>query len=599
MKNKLYIIILLLCFSHSSIGQTTVEFIVNGIPKNIAKKVGLRGDKAPLSWQTSIPLNPVEEGYRTTLDFPEDIKEIEFKFVLFDTDDQPIWEGTENRVLDLSAADNLTTVNQWDVDQLVDIDALPELQVEELMADYQLVETMVLEVHPGTYRYHDQEAIQAALDELKQKFQSPLTHGEAYLAMSKVTAKLQCDHTKVGFNNQNKVINSIIHRQKNKLPFTFKWVNRKMIVLNDATEQQVLARGTEVQSINGIPAATILQEMIPYIAADGATDKSRVTNMEIEGYDFRYDPFDVFFPLLYPMKSEDLKLEIRPYGQIESKSISVTALTLEERTQMLIDRYPNFPSTRDDLWHFEITDDKIGILTLNSFGLFGWKRMTIDYKQFLADAFAALQAQNVNHLIVDIRENNGGMDEMKKELFTYFATKKKTDPIAREGRTRYLKFPEVLKPHVQTWGDNPWFFDLKPNRVDQEHGYYIFLESKKRRKPGKKKKTAFAGNLYLLTSPANVSLAFYLAADFKHQQLGTIIGQETGGNQRDINGGQILFLRLPESGIEIDFPVMGGFTIGDRPNQGVVPDIEVAPSIDDIFNGVDTEMEEALRMIRK
>jgi len=226
--------------------------------------------------------------------------------------------------------------------------------------------------------------------------------------------------------------------------------------------------------------------------------------------------------------------------------------------------------------------------------------MTIDYKQFLADAFEQLQANEVKHLIVDIRKNNGGMDEMKKELFTYFATKnKKTEPIDREGRTRYLKFPETLKSHVQTWGDNPWFFDLKPDRVDQENGYYIFVENMKRRKAGKKKNTAFSGELYLLTSPANVSLAFYLAKDFKHQQLGTIIGQETGGNLRDINGGQILFLRLPNSGIEIDFPVMGGFTIEEQPNRGVLPDVEVETSLEDIYEGVDTEMEVALKMIRE
>ena len=591
---------LLLGLWNTSLAQTTVTFVVKGVPENVAENVGIRGDKEPLSWQTSIPLDTTGDSSSVTLEFPGTVGAIEFKFVLFNSDDEPTWETNQNRRLKLASGREITSTSQWDIEQLVEISALPKLQPEQLMEDYKWIETMVLEVHPGTYRYNDRTIVQQALDDLKKTFQSPLTHGEAYLAMSKVTALLQCDHTQVGFNNQNATINSVIHRQSDKLPFTFKWIDEKMIVIYDATEAQRLERGTEIQRINDIPVSRIQTSMMPYIAADGATDKSRLAKMEIDGFDFRYNAFDVFYPLLFPVTDETVVLDIKPYDGEESERITVKTLTRGERNTILVDRYSDFPRSRDDLWHFEITEDNIGILTLNSFGLMGWKRMTIDYKQFLADAFERLATEDVQHLIIDIRKNNGGSDEMKDELFTYFDfDRAKLKTRIREGRTRYLDFPERLKPYVQTWGDNPWYFNLKPDRIDEENGYYIFDEHYTIFEVSPAKETAFKGDLYLLTSPTNASLAFYLANEFKALDLGRVVGQETGGNRRDINGGQILFLRLPQSEIEIDFPVMGAFTIKEEPNQGVVPDLAVKVSLDDVYNSVDTELEAVLAMIKE
>jgi len=515
---------------------------------------------------------------------------------LFNNDKEPIWESTENRSISLIQKSTIKSIHQWDVEQLVDIRSLAKLQPDKLMEDYKIIETMILDVHPGTYRYNNKASIHKALDELKTAFQKPLTHGEAYLAMSKLTASVQCDHTAVGFNNQNKIINSVIHRQADKLPFAFGWIEGKMIVLHDATKEKQLERGTEIMSINGVRISEIKETMMTYIGADGATDKSRLAKMQVEGYDFRYYPFDVFYPLLYPIKDQNLTLEIKAFEQ-EIKTIKVSSISRDERTKVLTDRYPSFPKTRDELWNFEINKDNIGVFTLNSYGLLGWKKLTIDYKEYLKNVFKELKEKKIKHLIIDIRKNFGGNDEIKEELFSYLKKYQKTNTSnSRVGKTRYTRFPELLKNYCQSWGD-PWYYDLKPDQIDVANGYYLFYEQEQ--KSIKKKSIAFSGDIYLLTSPANASLAFYTAKDFKQNKMGTIVGQETGGNLRDINGGQILFLRLPNSSIEIDFPVMGGFTIEEKPNQGVLPDYNIEPNQKDIYHGVDTAMEATLKLIKK
>jgi C-terminal processing protease CtpA/Prc len=597
---KLIIWTLLLLFTINGFSQTRVEFVVNNISqKNEHNIVGLRGNQSPLSWDKSIPLEFDGSNYRAIIEFEAAIQDIEFKFVL-DEASKIIWENTQNRTLTLGNKKELKTINRWNTEQMIDISTLEKIPSERLLEDYELIETMILEVHPGTYRYSDSTQIRAALNELKTAFQKPLTHGEAYLAMSKVTAAIQCDHTKPGFNNQNKIINSVIHRQKDKLPFTFKWIDNEMIIVRGATYHPELDYGVEVVSINGVSVLDIQKAMLPYIGADGATDGNRLYKMEVNGYDFRYNAFDVFYPLLFPIKDSHLKLVLK-HGANLTQTIEVEALTRAERSNILGNRYVAFPKSKDEMWSFRITDKKdekytpnVGILTINSFGLMGWKKMTIDYKAFLADVFETLKKENIDNLIIDIRENNGGNDEMKMELFTYFDFDEKVAKLEREGRTRYLNFPEKLKPFVQIWSENPWFFDLKPDET--KLGYYIFKAHFFTKKL-EQKKNAFKGKIYVLTSAANTSLAYYTANDFKRLNIGTLIGQETGGNVNDVNGGQILFLRLPHSQIEIDFPVMGGFMIEKQPNRGVLPDFETKRTKEHFFK--DIEMLKAFELIGK
>jgi len=185
---------------------------------------------------------------------------------------------------------------------------------------------------------------------------------------------------------------------------------------------------------------------------------------------------------------------------------------------------------------------------------------------------------------------------MAIELFSYLTTYNHN--FKREGRTRYLNFPESLKAHVKTWGDNPWYYELKPEGKKSIDGYYSFKENFSDNSKRSNKKI-FKGKSYLLTSSANTSLAFYTAYRFKFQNLGLTIGQETGGNLNDINGGQILFLQLPNSQIEIDFPVMGGFTLEAHADKGITPDIEIEYTLEDLISNRDLEIEKVLEIIEE
>jgi C-terminal processing protease CtpA/Prc len=598
MKNIILISIFSL-FLLNGIGysQTKITFNLESLPHVADQKVGIRGDTFPLDWSKSIVLNKTDENYTIDLEFPFSKKEIEFKFVTFSDDNNPTWETIANRTLILQAiGKNKTSNNKWNREQVIDINSLKKIEVDKLLADYELIKTMVLDVHPGTYRYNNEAEISLTLEELKNKFSNPLTHQEVYLAISKLTAQIKCDHTKAGFNNQSKLINSIIHYQNDKVPFTFKWIGNEMVVINNASESELLVKGTKILSINQIPVIEIRKQLLFYIGADGATDQNRTYKSQVNGYDFRYNAFDIFYPLIYPLKSEKLALEIQQPDKNTVESIIVSAMSREDRFKILTERYPQFPKSRDEMWDFNILSDSTAILKINSFGLSGWKAITIDYKAYLANVFKQIDELSIQHLIIDIRENIGGNDEMANELFTYIADKNYN--FEREGRSRYIDFPETLRPYIKTWNDNPWYYKLNPNGTKTTNGYYIFKDNFTQ-PISKSDKKVYQGKLYLLISSANTSLAFYTAYRFKLQQLGITLGQETGGNLNDINGGNILFLNLPNSNIEIDFPIMGGFSGQKQPNTGVIPDIKLNYIIQDILENRDLEVEKVIELINK
>lgn len=70
-------------------------------------------------------------------------------------------------------------------------------------------------------------------------------------------------------------------------------------------------------------------------------------------------------------------------------------------------------------------------------------------------------------------------------------------------------------------------------------------------------------------------------------------------NQRGINGGAFYFLRLPNSRIEVDLPIIGFFPVGERPDGGLKPDVLVRERWTDVGAGRDRAMDAARGLIRR
>jgi hypothetical protein len=75
---------------------------------------------------------------------------------------------------------------------------------------------------------------------------------------------------------------------------------------------------------------------------------------------------------------------------------------------------------------------------------------------------------------------------------------------------------------------------------------------------------------------------------------GKLVGRETGGNRRGINGGCFFFVRLPHSKIEFDLPLVGYFPVDRQPDAGLAPDIPVSDTAASIARQRDVVLSTAM-----
>lgn len=460
----------------------------------------------------------------------------------------------------------------------------PVLTKQQLQADFAILKRAYTELHPGLYRYADKATVGRYFDDLEQRLQKDMTVPEAYLEFSRFLGKIRCGHTYANFWNQSDGVQRQIFGRADKVPFTFRLIDRRMIVIENASADERLQRGTEILAINNTSVQEILTRLLPLVKGDGSNDAKRLHDLQLTG-DGEFEAFDVYFPLLYPPVDGAFRLDFNNH------ILTVPAVTRSQRAELIEKRSGKKPVSNDDLWKFEVQDGETAYLKLGTFAT--WE-MKLDWKAFLKNAFEEISRKKVKYLILDIRGNEGGADEVNDELLTYLLSK----PVKIEGRKqllRYRKIPADLNPYLNSWDDS--FRDFGDKVKDLGDGFYTWTDAKTGAVDLPASERAFRGKFYLLVDAANSSATFHLASLLKKGCLATLVGEPTGGNRRGTTGGRIAFMKLPNSGIEMDIPLVGTFPLTEQPDEGIMPSVLVRPSVEDVTKGVDTPLEAVRRLI--
>ena len=462
------------------------------------------------------------------------------------------------------------------------------LSAEALKEDVRLLKESMMSLHPGLYRFQTPEHVNALFDDFVASMNTPMSYEEAFLAFSRFVPQLLCGHTLVNPYNQDAFIKGLVFETQDKLPFEFQWIDRRMIVTRTATD--VIEEGMEIQSINGQQVANLLNELIQYVSADGSNDDKRIYELQLTGIG-EHELFDIYFPLLIPPTSKGFTIEATPKGGTSLLTTDVQPVSRKQRKESMDQRYGPGPESYDDLWSFELLDDRVGYLKLGTFVTY---KMTLDWRKFMEDAFKTLDKKNVPNLIVDLRGNAGGMDVVGEALLRSISTSPVTIP-ASETRIAYDRVPDDLRPYIGTWDDS--IYDLSRKVEDTGKGYFVFKNDTPKETIYQPESDAYKGSVYLLVDAANSSNTFFVARTAKSNQLATLVGEPTGGNLMGTNGGMMYFLRLPNSKVEVDIPIYGLFPVDEQPDRGVIPDILAERTVQDVQQGVDTILEAAKRAI--
>lgn len=557
----------------SAEGPVTLTFQVDaraleapGMPG--PETIGLRGSAPPLSWDRSVPMSdPRGNGFwEVTVTFPVFPDVLAYKFIADETDWELDWV---NRLLPRGWGRMLSEPLPWDVNVLPPPEAFPPLAPEALRADLDLLERAFRELHPGLYRSLSPEEVDALFARYRARFSGPLSRGEAFLAFSQLAAALRCGHTWPNYLNQDGVIQQLVLEGGNKLPLAFRWVEGRAFVTRTAGFDEQVPSGSEILAIDGVPMARLRDTLMSAVPGEGGNDAQRLAALELTGLG-RYEAWDALHPLVQPSAEGQYALRIRDPDGAERATVLPT-ITRAERRQAWRDAGLDFPERWEDLWGYRRTEDGIGILRLGTFSV--WE-MAMDWRGFLDSAFADLRRQEADALVIDLRGNGGGADEVLFVLARHLL-REDARVTAPEDRLAYRTLPEDLAPHVSSW--EAGYLDWGDAVVPAPDGGFTWAEAPESRLLRGSRK-AFEGRVVLLTDAHNGSATFYLARLLRETGRAVLAGSPTGGSRRGLTGGQMVFLHLPRTGIEIDVPLIATRYPGE-PDAPLEPDWPLPPTV--------------------
>ncbi len=457
-----------------------------------------------------------------------------------------------------------------------------------LRADLPTLQRAYSLLHPGLYRYQTPEAFAAKIDALDGRLRHPCSLDDQYLALARLTASIRCGHTYGNFYNQSKFAQNTLFEGLNRLPFFFVWLGSRLVVTHNPMQVEGLQRGSEVLAIDGVSVAEIQARLLPYIRADGGNDAKRRKLLDVQGID-SFETFDVFYNLLYPMMSSSFTLKVKSRPNADARLIKVVAFDRQARLKAS-------PQTNDitsaGYWSLDFPAPGVAVMTMPGWALYDAKW---DWHARLDDMFETVAERDTAGLVIDLRENEGGQD-CGYDILARLIDQPMPVTNTYDRLVRYRSTPQDLRPFLDTWDHS--FDTLGEQATDVGNGFFALPSDADDKRGIEPKGPRFKGRVAILSSAQNSSATFQFIDLMQRNGLARVYGETTGGNQRGINGGCFFFLRLRNSGLETDLPLIGQFPKTPKPDAGLAPDVFIAPSIEDIASGRDAVLERAVADLR-
>ena len=339
---------------------------------------------------------------------------------------------------------------------------------------------------------------------------------------------------------------------KRMLPFRFEY-DYGNVIIGDAVGGLTSLKGCELLRINNVDFVKFVRPILDNLSGERLAFKiqSFVRNQR------------VCWAMVPLTQGSEVSITVLDNNGT-TKSLAVGLISLEDYDAIpKKQRSRGKPETPHEFHH----DGRTCYWQYNSFIYSEGEKRNID------SLFALLKDKKVENLIIDLRFNPGGNSKAGDYITDYLTSKpyctfskidtKVSKQLLEKGRATGLK--EVLKQRLGKGSET----------VLSELAGLVVTWSLSPQQP-QDKPCRFNGRLFLLTSPGTFSSAAGFAAVVKDYQIGTIIGEETGG-LRQCFGDQLRF-SLPNSGIGFGVSYKRFYAPIPKPGddlRGTVPDVIV------------------------
>lgn len=464
----------------------------------------------------------------------------------------------------------------------------------EMHHDLAVLHSTLINLHPGLYRYNTSRQIENYFNDASRYCDNDRSEASFYLLLSKLTALIKCGHTYLNPLNLDDSISGRILPQT-VVPFFFKVLNNKMIVTHSVIPEQHVKTGDEILSINGVTIKRIIDSLILVSRADGRNALGKKINNINETPDEADNKslFDIYYPLFFPTKSNEYTIKFKPAGSSQILNTKIEFITFSKRTLLFESIYGKVPKA-ELTWRYRKVNSSTAYM---KFGTFAFWNSKFNTKNFIDSIFNDLRTHHsIKNLVIDIRGNEGG-DNSGSYILKYISKEQILCDTSSRSCYRFLKIPDSLQKYLTTW-DRSFKQPKDPNNYKlNELGLYQEINKKYPCETSSDPSYKFSGHVILLTDAKNSSAGYEMARDFKQYHLGEIIGETTGGTKQGINGGEFLFLTLPNSKFEIDIPLIFNY-YPNEPDEGIKPDHFVSTTQKDIMINRDAQLDKAIQLLK-
>ena len=438
------------------------------------------------------------------------------------------------------------------------LDLLPELEdptlvekklsVEQLHHDMDMLVQGALERHPELSAYADLNILNRALEMHKSEITSPMTRTEFYKVVGKLSHHFGDGHSFLIWPYQE--LNLLKEQGSKPFPFEVAVSKYGEIVLksNYTNGIESLSAGTQIKRINGVDAKELLQTMQQYTGGE-----TRYLRDQIVARRFPVGLWAVYGFI------DDFELEL-DYEGVDS------TLTIKAEHDW---QSQNTSAGKQDFYYKKLQPG-VGYLYLAHFDI-----APDEFEDFIDESFAQIRKDNINALMIDIRNNPGGNTDTVTYLTRYLADKpfrlvsSVREKLNQQNRGWFNYKGEVGDINNQEWDD--W-----QSPIDNEN--------------------RFTGNTYLLVGSISYSAAIVLATTLKDNNFATLVGETTGGFANQTAQGNLF--NLPHSQLRAYIATRSLVRPnGDLSRHGVVPHHEAYNSVDDIKAQRDAGIERVLELI--
>ena len=425
---------------------------------------------------------------------------------------------------------------------LTDVKIAPE----QLREDVDAFVSGIIERHPDVAAYAEIAAFHQQATRLKSSLTEPLTRVEFFRKVGALSHLFNDGHTFLIWPYQE-----YQHLKENGalvFPFALDIFSDGVYIKYDYFfKDQQLPKGAKLLSINNMDIFDIFADAQEYVG--GETDILRKHVVA--------ERFPVMLWAMYGI-TDAFTLKVDISGQ--QHVLHVDAKTDWKKNDAL-------ENNENSDFEYQLLNKETGYLKIATFDVSpDW------FENYIDQTFQTIKQQKIKHLIIDIRENGGGNTDTSTYLAQHIASSpfrmisSMRERLNTDNRGLFNYRGEVGEVLQEDWND--W---VAP--ADEE--------------------TRFTGNTYVLISPLSYSSAIVFATAVQDNNLATLVGRETGGYANQTAQGNLFNLPNSELRVYVATRLLvrpsGSLRVG-----GVVPDIRVEATYEQITAGIDADIKASI-----